>query len=99
MIKLIDTIKKVFTIKFLLLITAIALFVISVNFTFQSIKKNKIEIREENRIKFSQTKEKKTKIEAINLSKSKNANLDFWFEIFCRSILSSILSKESLESF
>lgn len=43
MIKLLDTIKKVITIKFLLLITAIALFIISVNFTFQSIKKNKID--------------------------------------------------------
>jgi hypothetical protein len=55
MIKLIDTIKKVFTIKFLLLITAIALFVISVNFTFQSIKKNKIE----NLAQLEKNKEKK----------------------------------------
>jgi hypothetical protein len=43
MIKLIDTIKKIFTIKILLLITTIALFVISVNFTMQTIKNNKIE--------------------------------------------------------
>lgn len=41
--KFIENLKKIFTIKYLLLITTIALFVISVNFTLKTIKNNKIE--------------------------------------------------------
>ncbi len=77
MIKLIDTIKKVITIKFLLIITAISLFVISVNFTFQSFKKNKIDkiaaIEKANEAKINDSISKK-KIWEIDSTLNKELN-------------------------
>jgi hypothetical protein len=74
MIKLIEYIKKVFTIKFLLFITAFALIVISVSLTLQSIKKNKIE----NLALLEKNKEKKI---LDSISKPKKWEIDSVYKV------------------